>query len=438
MALEVLGLVPSRRYLSLGLMIFWVQRMGGILRGMYWWWGPPILLIALIFTGLLFLSSGMNVYVNPRLAGFGAAARRKTKARIKAFLEARRAAAKHMAPPNPEAVLEVRNLDVVYETAEGPVKAVNDVSFFIRPGERMGLIGESGSGKTTAATAIMRLSRPPAFITGGQVLLEGRDLMSMGDDELRKLRLKEIALVPQASMNALNPVMRIGDQIKDALIVHEGRMSRRVLDERAIDALRQVDLPPEVARQYPHQLSGGMKQRATMAIAVALRPKVIIADEPTSALDVVVQKRVMMTLMRLQRDLGAAVMLIGHDIGLMTQFVDTLGVLYAGRLVEWGPVKDILTNAYHPYSRMLIESLPVLTHRKALMGIPGMPPQLLNLPPGCPFAPRCPFVSDRCREEVPVAQSPAPGRQVACHLYPEHAALPPLPTYGVTSAVAAD
>lgn len=434
MALEVLGLVPTRRYLSLGLMIFWVQRMGGVLRGMWWWWGPPILLIALIFTGLLFLSSGMNVFVNPRLAGFGASARKESKARIKAFLEARRAAAKKMAPPDEDAILEVRNLHVVYETEAGPVKAVNDVSFSIKPGERMGLIGESGSGKTTAATAMMRLSRPPAFITQGQVLLEGRDLMSIDDDELRKMRLKEIAMVPQASMNALNPVMRIGDQIKDALIVHEGGMSKAQMQERIAEALEQVDLPVEVAKQYPHQLSGGMKQRATMAIAVALQPKVILADEPTSALDVVVQKRVMMTLMRLQRKLGAAVMLIGHDIGLMTQFVDTLGVLYAGRLVEWAPVGDILDNAYHPYSRMLIESLPTLTHKKALIGIPGMPPQLLNLPKGCPFAPRCPFAFDRCREETPQVQSPDPGRQVACHLYPTHSSLPPLPVREIAAA----
>jgi oligopeptide/dipeptide ABC transporter ATP-binding protein len=427
MALEVLGLVPTRRFLSLGLMIFWVQRMGGVLRGMWWWWGPPILLIALIFTGLLFLSSGMNVFVNPRLAGYGAAAKRRTNARIKQFLAARQAAAKSMEAADRDAILEVRNLNVVYETLEGPVKAVNDVSFSIKPGERMGLIGESGSGKTTAATAMMRLSRPPAFITHGQVLLEGRDLMSIPDEELRRMRLKDIALVPQASMNALNPVMRIGDQIKDALIVHEGRMSKAAMEKRIADALGRVDLPVEVGKQYPHQLSGGMKQRATMAIAVALRPKVILADEPTSALDVVVQKRVMMTLMRLQRELGAAVMLIGHDIGLMTQFVDKLGVLYAGRLVEWAPVEEILNNAYHPYSAMLIESLPTLTHKKTLIGIPGMPPQLLNLPPGCPFAPRCPFVMDRCHEEIPEVQSPRPGRQVACHLYPSHTELPPLP-----------
>jgi len=436
MALEVLGLVPTRRYLSLGLMIFWVQRMGGILRGMWWWWGPPIVLIALIFTGLFFLSSGMNVLVNPRLASFGAAAKRRTKARIKELLLARKDAAKTMAPPDRDAVLEIRNLHVVYETAEGPVKAVNDVSFTIKPGERMGLIGESGSGKTTAAIAMMRLSRPPAFITKGQVLLEGRDLMSIDDDELRRMRLKEIAMVPQASMNALNPVMRIGDQIKDALVVHEGRMSKRAMQARVDEAFRMVDLPIEVAKQYPHQLSGGMKQRATMAIAVALRPKVILADEPTSALDVVVQKRMMLTLMRLQRDLGAAVLLIGHDIGLMTQFVDKLGVLYAGRLVEWAPVGDILDNAYHPYSRMLIESLPTLTHKKSLIGIPGMPPQLLNLPPGCPFAPRCPFAFDRCREENPEVQTPGPGRQVACHLYPSHSSLPPLPIRGLVATAA--
>jgi peptide/nickel transport system ATP-binding protein len=239
-------------------------------------------------------------------------------------------------------------------------------------------------------------------------------------------------------MNALNPVMRIGDQIKDGLIVHEGRMSKAELNRRVDEVLEMVDLPLDIAQQYPHQLSGGMKQRATIAVAVALRPKVILADEPTSALDVVVQKRVMMTLMRLQQQLGAAVMLIGHDIGLMTQFVDKLGVLYAGRLVEWAPVETVINKAYHPYTRMLIESLPTLTHKKQLIGIPGMPPQLLNLPEGCPFAPRCPFVFDRCWEETPVAQEPEPERVVVCHLYPEHSSLPPIPLRATTTAVAAD
>jgi oligopeptide/dipeptide ABC transporter ATP-binding protein len=428
MSLEVLGLVPTRRYLSLGLMLFWVRRMGGILRGMWWWWGPPIVLIALIFTGLLFLSSGMNVYVNPRLAGFGAGARRRTKERLKKARAERRAAGEHLAlADDATAILEVKDLQVVYETPDGPVKAVNEVSFSLQPGERMGLIGESGSGKTTMATGLMRLSRPPAFIVGGQVFLEGRDLLLLEDEEIQKLRLTEIAMVPQAAMNALNPVMRVEAQIKDALAVHMGHLSRQEMDDIVAEALTMVNLPVDIARSYPHQLSGGMKQRATMAIAVALRPKVIIADEPTSALDVVVQKHVMMTLMRLQEELGSAVILIGHDIGLITQFADTLGVLYAGKLVEWAHVEDILDNPYHPYSRMLIESLPSMEVKKALTGIPGMPPELLNLPPGCAFAPRCPYAFERCHEETPAIQSPQPGRQVACHLYPMHDSLPPLP-----------
>lgn len=428
MSLEVLGLVPTRRYLSLGLMLFWVRRMGGILRGMWWWWGPPIVLIALIFTGLLFLSSGMNVYVNPRLAGFGASARRRTKDRLKKAMAARRAAGAHLAiSDQPEAILQVRNLSVEYETPDGPVKAVSEVSFSLKPGERMGLIGESGSGKTTMATALMRLSRPPAFITGGQVFLEGQDLMVLEDEDLRKVRLKEIALVPQAAMNALNPVTRLDTQIKDALVAHNGRMSQWEMDDLIAQALTMVDLPVEVAKSYPHQLSGGMKQRATMAIAVALRPKVIIADEPTSALDVVVQKHVMLTLMRLQEELGSAVILIGHDIGLITQFADTLGVLYAGKLVEWCSVADILDNALHPYSRLLIDSLPTLDAKRALIGIPGRPPELLNLPPGCAFAPRCPYAFERCRVETPLSQSPRSGRHIACHLYPTHNVLPPIP-----------
>ncbi len=221
-------------------------------------------------------------------------------------------------------------------------------------------------------------------------------------------------------------------------IVHMDRMSKAELDRIVADVLDMVNLPQDIAKAYPHQLSGGMKQRATMAIAVALRPKVILADEPTSALDVVVQKRVMMTLMRLQQQLGAAVMLIGHDIGLMTQFVDKLGVLYAGRLVEWAPVEVVLNNAYHPYTRMLIESLPTLTHKKQLVGIPGMPPQLLNLPEGCPFAPRCPFVFDRCREENPAVQDTWSRKDCCVSPLSDHSSLPPLPMRSAIAAAAGD
>lgn len=233
--------------------------------------------------------------------------------------------------------------------------------------------------------------------------------------------------MPQAAMNSLNPVVRVGSQIEDAIVAHSERLSKRELDAMIAEVLRKVGLKPEVAKRFSHQLSGGMKQRVAMAISIVLGPKVIIADEPTSALDVVVQHQVMATLDRLQQELNAAVLLIGHDMGLVTQFADTIGVLYAGKLVEQGDVQEVIQNSYHPYTRMLIDSLPTLDEKRALVGIPGLPPALANLPPGCPFHPRCPFAHERCRVETPALQSPVPGRQVACHLYPQHAALPTIP-----------
>jgi len=324
-------------------------------------------------------------------------------------------------------ILRVEDLRVVYETPSGPVRAVDGVTFSLRAGERMGLIGESGSGKTTLGTAIVRLHRPPARITGGSITVDGQDFLAADDRTLRQLRMREIALIPQAAMNSLNPVMRIGDQLSDGILAHEGKLNRSALGERVVRALSQVGLQPAVVSRYPHQLSGGQRQRAAMAIATALQPKVIIADEPTSALDVVVQRQVMLTLGRLQQGLNAAVLLIGHDMGLVAQFADTIGVMYAGRLVEHGPVDDILAEPRHPYTRLLIDSLPTLDDKKALRGIPGLPPSLLNLPPGCSFAPRCPYVFDRCRVEVPPLQQVAPLQRAACHLYPQHATLPPLP-----------
>jgi peptide/nickel transport system ATP-binding protein len=313
--------------------------------------------------------------------------------------------------------LQVKDLRVYYETTRGPVKAVDGVSFDLRPGERMGLIGESGSGKTTIATAILRLTRPPGRIAGGQVLLGGRDLLTMNELELRQARLKEIALVPQAAMNSLNPVMRLRNQIVDAVRAHEPRVSPSELRERVSQVLEQVGLPAVVADRFPHQLSGGMKQRAAMAIAISLKPRVIVADEPTSALDVVVQRQVMLTLGRVQEGLNAAVILIGHDMGLVAQFADVIGVLYAGKLVEHGNVDDVLDQPKHPYTRLLIESLPNLDGKRELHGIPGLPPSLLNLPNNCPFHPRCPLAFDRCRHEAPPLRELDAGRRVACHLY---------------------
>ena len=417
MALEVLGL-GNNVIPTLGMMIFWSQRFSAVLRGMWWWWSPPIVAIALIFIGLYLLSSGLDRFINPNIPQM----RRRSRSGL--AMESTPAGA-IVPPTDPQAVLQVKNLRVVYDTPTGQVKAVDDVSFTLSPGERMGLIGESGSGKTTMATAVMRLSRAPARIIGGNILLNGRDLLSISDDELRKLRLKEIALMPQAAMNSLNPVVRVGPQIKDAIVAHLGRLAPKELDDRVAQVLTKVGLRPEVANRFPHQLSGGMKQRVAMAIAIVLTPKVIIADEPTSALDVVVQQQVMETLGALQRELNAAALLIGHDMGLIAQFSDSIGVLYAGKLVERGAVQDVLQNPYHPYTRMLIDSLPDLETKKDLVGIPGLPPSLTNLPSGCAFHPRCPLVHARCRTERPILQSPSADRQVACHLYPEHTHLPP-------------
>jgi peptide/nickel transport system ATP-binding protein len=315
-----------------------------------------------------------------------------------------------------DAVLRVEGLRVCYNHPLGLVRAVDDVSFSLRPRERFGLAGESGSGKSTMALAILRLIRPPGFIDGGEVWLDDTRLSSLSDEAMRKLRLAGIALVPQGSMNALNPVLRIRAQIADALADHGVALSAPELRARAHDLLGQVGLPPEVAEMYPHELSGGMKQRACIAIAICLRPKVIIADEPTSALDVVVQRQVMVTLGRVQEELGAAVVLVGHDMGLMAQFVDRLGVMYAGRLVEIAPIGEIITSPTHPYTQMLIASLPSLERKGMMQGIPGLAPLLRDLPAGCAFHPRCPQAIARCRGERPELREISAGVQAACHL----------------------
>jgi len=312
-------------------------------------------------------------------------------------------------------VLRVEGLRVAFDHPQGLVQAVDDVSFVLAPGQRFGLAGESGSGKSTLALSILRLIKPPGRIEAGEVWLSGTRLADLDEDGIRALRLAGIALVPQGSMNSLNPVLRIGGQIGDALAEHGLPLTRGVAERRIAALLAEVGLPESVARMYPHELSGGMKQRACIAIAICLRPKVIIADEPTSALDVVVQRQVMATLARVQRELGAAVILVGHDMGLMAQFVDRLAIMYAGRLVEVAPIAEMITRPRHPYTRALIASLPSLDTRGALAGIPGLAPLLRDLPDGCAFHPRCTLAVGRCRTEKPKLRN-IDGPQVACHL----------------------
>ena len=313
-------------------------------------------------------------------------------------------------------VLRIKDLDVQYYTDAGIVYANNKINFDLKPGERLGLVGESGSGKSTMALALLRMIKTPGRIANGQILLDNVDLTKLSEEEMRQVRGKEISMVPQGAMNSLNPVMRIKDQIIDGMIDHNLNLSRSMLEERANEALEVVELDHKVGRMYPHELSGGMKQRACIAISVAMHPKVIIADEPTSALDVVTQRQVMQTIGRLQEQLGSAVILIGHDMGLMAQFAHRMAVMYAGSLVELGSIRDIYTDAFHPYTQMLIDSLPTIGKRGVFKGIPGITPLLRDLPPGCVFNTRCPKVMDVCRTKAPVYREYKQGHWAACHL----------------------
>lgn len=318
----------------------------------------------------------------------------------------------------PPRILSVDRLRVTYGTSRGPLVAVEQVSFTLNEGDRFGLVGESGSGKSTIALALMRLVKPPGEIVGGHVELEGTDLLSLTDEQMRNVRLKRMALVPQGAMNSLNPVLRVQDQIRDALQSHERRITDGEFRVRLHDLLDSVGLRRQVAAMYPHELSGGMRQRVCIAIATSLRPRLIIADEPTSALDVVVQRQIMGTLRRVQEELGASLILIGHDIGLMAQSVEKLGIMYAGEIIEVGPIREILARPLHPYSQGLIASLPSLTRRGVFRGLPPPPRAVAGSAVGAPFLSRCPVALARCAVERPRLQEIEPGHWVACHLYP--------------------
>ncbi|MCO5220742.1 MAG: ABC transporter ATP-binding protein [Thermomicrobiales bacterium] len=314
-------------------------------------------------------------------------------------------------------VLTVNGLSVYYHTSRGAVKAVENVSFDIRAHERLGLVGESGSGKSTIALALLRMIKPPGRIETGEVILDGTDLVRLSEEQMRSMRLNKIALVAQGAMNSLNPVVKIKPQLIDGMKDHDIGLNDKQMDARVYELLDSVGLRKDVADMYPHELSGGMKQRVCIAIAISLRPKLIIADEPTSALDVVVQRQVMDTLLKVQEDLGASILLIGHDMGLMAQVADRVGIMYAGEFAEVSQSADLFSDPLHPYSQLLINSLPSIEHKGTLKGIPGLPPSLLDRPSGCAFRQRCPFAFDRCEAEEPPLREIRPNRLVSCHLY---------------------
>jgi peptide/nickel transport system ATP-binding protein len=318
-------------------------------------------------------------------------------------------------------VLDIQDLRVYYETRRGTVKAADGVNLQLYPGERFGLVGESGSGKTTTALAVLRMIKPPGRIVGGKIILDSEvDLLSLSDEQMRLMRLSRVAMIPQGAMNSLNPVVRVRDQMELAMRTHGVNGSAAEMKKRINDLLDSVGLQPHVAGLFPHELSGGMKQRICIAIAISLSPQVVIADEPTSALDVVVQRRIMQTLRNLQERLNAAVILVGHDMGLMAQFVDRLGVMYGGKLVETGTVEQIFDNPKHPYTQLLISSIPSLDQKRNFQGIPGTPISLHDPPSGCLFHPRCPQAMLHCSSTEPKMIRLDDNRQVHCLLYEEN------------------
>jgi oligopeptide/dipeptide ABC transporter ATP-binding protein len=463
---------------SWGTILYWAQVSGAELSRAWWWFVPPGLCIALVGTGLAFINFGIDDVINPRLrsAGLHGAGRRvRLRAAVArltgrgnaaradtgglAVLDALRAPAAagtgaqavsaqealaqealaETVPGAPAAhegtervpVLELRHLSVEYGSASAPVRAVSDVSLTLHRGEVIGIAGESGSGKSTLARAVTRLLRPPGGITGGEMIYTGRsgervDITALSDRDLRKFRWEEVSIVFQSAMNALNPVLTLGAQMDDVLRAHRPQMKKVERAARTRELLQLVGISPDRAGAYPHELSGGMRQRAMIAMGLALDPEIIVMDEPTTALDVVIQRQVIETIGRLKDRLGFSVIFITHDLSLLIELCDTIAIMYAGQIVELAPADRLYRHPQHPYSQGLLGSFPTLTGpRRALTGVPGYPPDLRRRPPGCQFQPRCPKAFDACTETIPLLTRRDDPDQadtaVACFLYDEAA-----------------
>ncbi|MFF3254505.1 ABC transporter ATP-binding protein [Actinacidiphila glaucinigra] len=326
-------------------------------------------------------------------------------------------------------LLEVRDLHVEFHTRDGVAKAVNGVNYTVSAGETLAVLGESGSGKSVTAQAIMGiLDMPPGKIPQGEILFQGRDMLKMSNEERRKIRGRKIAMIFQDALSSLNPVLTVGYQLAEMFRVHQG-LSKKDAKAKAIEMMDRVRIPAakERVNDYPHQFSGGMRQRIMIAMALALEPELIIADEPTTALDVTVQAQVMDLLADLQREYNMGLILITHDLGVVADVADKIAVMYAGRIVETAPVHEIYKRPAHPYTKGLLESIPRLDQKgQELYAIKGLPPNLLRIPTGCAFNPRCEMAQDICRTEVPALHrvteqdgSELPGRGSACHFWKE-------------------
>ncbi len=318
-------------------------------------------------------------------------------------------------------LLEVDQLTMNYRTSGGRVSAVDNVSFRLGQGQALGLVGESGCGKTSVAMSLMRLAASNAEYVKGRVLLDGADLLSAAEEEMRRRRWADIAMIFQGAMNAWNPVYTVYDQIREAMITHsENDLAEQDIRRRVGELFELVGLDPAMADRYPHEFSGGMRQRAVIAMSLACDPKVIIADEPTTALDVIVQGQILREMKKIQNTLGTSIIYISHDIAVIAEVTELMGVMYAGRLVELGPTEEIFAHPRHPYTHLLLRSTPSITGpRRVLAPLEGEPPDLVNPPPGCRFHPRCPYADQKCREETPSLDAVGQGRRVACWRWTE-------------------
>jgi oligopeptide/dipeptide ABC transporter ATP-binding protein len=314
-------------------------------------------------------------------------------------------------------LLDVRNLTTEFTTTEGArLRAVEGVGFTLDRGGSLGIVGESGCGKTTAMLSLLRLLPHAGRVVAGEVIFDGDDILRLSPDELRQRRWRDMAIVFQGAMNALNPVRSVGDQIREAITAHAS-LPRDKVGARVGELLDLVGIPAWRAAQFPHQYSGGMRQRAMIAMALACGPQLVVADEPTTALDVMVQAQIIDLLDRLRRDLGLAMIIVTHDLGVVAEACQQVLVMYGGRVAEHGPVERVFAAPQHPYTQMLLRAFPTLEHGRApMVGIPGSPPRLSDLPTGCRFHPRCPLAVDRCRVEAPAPRAVGEGHLAACHL----------------------
>jgi peptide/nickel transport system ATP-binding protein len=312
-------------------------------------------------------------------------------------------------------LLEVKDLKTYFKTQEGTLKAVDGISFNLDKGQAMGLAGESGCGKTTAALSIMKLLPSNGFIAGGAINFMGQDMSKVTGDKLRAIRWRDISIIFQGAMNALNPVKRVGDQITEPILLHE-KVDEDVAMKRVKELFELVGIPPNRVREYPHEFSGGMRQRVMIAMALACRPKLVICDEPTTALDVMIQAQILQLLKNLQQELELAMIIISHDLSVLAETCDQLAIMYAGKIVERSTAVEVFSNPQHPYTKGLIAAFPnIKGERKMPASIAGNPPNLINAPKGCRFSLRCYACKDICKEEEPPLVEVLPGHFAACH-----------------------